>query len=629
MAYVVGIDIGTSFTAAAIARLEPDYRAAPQSLNLGQRGGAAPTVIYLAEEGSVFVGEAAERRGLDHPHRLLREFKRRVGDTVPIVVGDICVTPEDIFATMARWVVDRAEEQEGMPPEAVTLSHPASWGSYKTDLVRNALAGVGLADVKLLSEPEAAALHYAAAERVEEGKTIAVYDLGGGTFDVAILRKDGTESFHPLGRATGIERLGGADFDESVFGFVTENMGEGFTGLDGTDPGVLVALTRLRRECIEAKEALSFDTEATIPVLLPGAQAQLRLVRSEFEAMIERPIRESITTLTRAMEVAGVEAADLEAILLIGGSSRIPLVAQLLSVELDRPIAIDADPKASISLGAAFSGAQQWRAVNAGHTLEDPAAPLDGAGDVGHVRSPSAARPTTFGGGAAAFVPPAQAHAMPAYARTGVRLATVSVVAGLLMLAGTASYTAPDASFLAADSQAQASEGKPAMAAAPVAGQQTPGPTAPEDAGPGANLSPFLTTEPRDPGTPGPSTPPSQRATAPNDTAREPSISPESTTNADPAAPLAAPATTTTPPISSPTPAPEPEPAPAPAPTPAPTSEPTPAPIPEPAPTPDPFAGSDPTPDPTPSSDPTTSPEPTSVPVEPGPEPLNATVAEL
>ena len=156
MSFVLGIDIGTSFSAAAVARLDGSGQSAPQVLNLGVRGGAVPSVIFLGEDGHVLVGEAAERRGTTHPDRLVREFKRRVGDAVPIVVGELCVAPEDIVATMARWVVDRAQEREGEPPAAVAIAHPASWGGYKRDLIRQALAGVGLSDVTLVSEPEAA-----------------------------------------------------------------------------------------------------------------------------------------------------------------------------------------------------------------------------------------------------------------------------------------------------------------------------------------------------------------------------------------------------------------------------------------------------------------------------------------
>ncbi|WP_049822480.1 Hsp70 family protein [Arthrobacter sp. H41] len=357
MPYGLSVDVGTSFTAAAIARFGGGQSPAPQVLPLGTHANAVPSVIFLGEDGQTVVGEAAERRGLAHPERLVREFKRRMGDDVPIIIGDISVLPEDLFAAIVRWVVDRAEEREGEPPLAVTLTHPAEWGGHKTGLLSSALAGVGLADVALLTEPLAAALHYASQERVEPGSTLAVYDFGGGTFDATVLRKTDADTFTVLGTPAGIERLGGADFDQDVFGHVVAGASEAFAGLDSADPDALSAVARLRRECAEAKEALSTDPEASIAVLLPGAHAQVRLVRSEFEAMIEGRVHETIDLLDRAVTSAGVTAEDLDAVLLIGGSSRIPLVAQLISERLGRPVAIDADPKASIALGAAFATA--------------------------------------------------------------------------------------------------------------------------------------------------------------------------------------------------------------------------------------------------------------------------------
>ena len=377
MSYVLAVDVGTSFTAAAIARTDQNAQPVPESLPLGIRGTAVPSVVFYPEEGTILVGEAAERRGLDVPGRVVREFKRRIGDSVPIAVGTLALPAEDIFATMARWVVDRAEEREGAPPSEIIISHPAAWGGHRTATVLAALAAKGLNNVTLISEPEAAALHYASQMRVEDGSTIAVYDLGGGTFDTAILRKTGDGRFEFLGRPEGIEGLGGADFDAAVLRHVAAHTGEVLAALDPEDPGALAALARLRRECVEAKEALSADSEASISVLLPGAQQQVRLVRAEFEAMIEEPIRETVDALERSLEQLGLEPADLTAVLLIGGSSRIPLVAQLISEQLDRPIAVDADPKSSICLGAAAAALRAAQAVAAEH-----AAAADAVADI-------------------------------------------------------------------------------------------------------------------------------------------------------------------------------------------------------------------------------------------------------
>ncbi|MDN5931324.1 MAG: Hsp70 family protein, partial [Pseudonocardia sp.] len=136
---------------------------------------------------------------------------------------------------------------------------------------------------------------------------------------------------------------------------VRAGMPEAFDGLDDTDPAVLAAVASVRRECSEAKEALSSDTEVSIPVLLPGSQGSVRLHRSEFEALIRPQIEETVAALRRAVASAGLTPDQLTAVLLVGGSSRIPLVAQLVSEQLGRPVAVDAAPKNAIAMGAALS----------------------------------------------------------------------------------------------------------------------------------------------------------------------------------------------------------------------------------------------------------------------------------
>ncbi|MET1087414.1 MAG: Hsp70 family protein [Arthrobacter sp.] len=447
MSYVLAIDVGTSFTAAAIVRFSQGATPAPECLPLGLRGTAVPSVLYYPEEGPILVGEAAERRGLDSPGRVVREFKRRVGDAVPLSVGTLSLPPEDVFATMARWVADRASEREGEPPSEVILTHPASWGTHRTSVVLAAMAAKGLENVTLVPEPEAAALYYASQVRVEVGSTVAVYDLGGGTFDTAVLRKAGSDRFQLVGRPEGIENLGGADFDAAVFRYVAAHTGDVLSALDPDEAGVRSALGRLRRECVEAKEALSADSEASISVLLPGFQQQVRLVRAEFEALIEDAVRDTIEALEESLAQLELEPKDLSAVLLIGGSSRIPLVAQLISERLDRPIAVDADPKSSICLGAAVS------AILARAEMESPAAaagaevPAEAAGTavvpapeaVGHValRKASWSRKVTTPGSALADAAAAAhgqggAHGGAHAPKPTVRLTAIAAAAALV-----------------------------------------------------------------------------------------------------------------------------------------------------------------------------------------------------
>ncbi len=350
--YLLGIDVGTTRTAAATCRIGA-WPADTEIVNLGDRSSAVPSVLYVGDDGSVVVGEAAERRATSDPDHIVREFKRRIGDPTPVLVSGRPWAPEELAARLVQWVVDRVAEREGGPAARLAITHPASWGAHKKELLGAALHRHGL-PVTFLAEPQAAALHYAAAERVEAGSTIAVYDFGGGTFDAAVVHKD-PQGFSLLGRPEGVERLGGIDLDELVFEHVVAGLPEAFEGLDESDPAVLSAVASVRRECTEAKEALSADTEVSIPVLTPVGQGSVRLHRSEFEAMIRPHVEETVTALRRAVASAGVGADQLTAVLLVGGSSRIPLVAQMVSEQLGRPVAVDADPKNAIAKGATLS----------------------------------------------------------------------------------------------------------------------------------------------------------------------------------------------------------------------------------------------------------------------------------
>lgn len=197
--YALGIDIGTTYTAAGITRRGTGGALVGTALELGSRKAAMPTVAYLAQDGAVVVGEPAERRAIDAPDRVVRGFKRRIGDETPLIVGDLAVAPEELFALLAGWVVERAEEQEGEPPTSITISHPAAWGAHRIESIRGALEAAGLGHADLVSEPEAAGLKYLSEHHLDDGRVIAVYDLGGGTFDVALLRRSGEDGLELVG----------------------------------------------------------------------------------------------------------------------------------------------------------------------------------------------------------------------------------------------------------------------------------------------------------------------------------------------------------------------------------------------------------------------------------------------
>jgi molecular chaperone DnaK len=348
--YQLGVDLGTTYSAAAILR---DGTA--RIFELGNRTATIPSVIFLTEDDhTILTGEAATRRAVTEPGRVAREFKRRIGDPTPLLVGGSPYSAEALSAQLLRWIIDKVSQNEGELPERVAVTHPANWGPYKLDLLHQAIRLADLRDVVTLTEPEAAAIHYATLERIDPGMVVAVFDLGGGTFDAAMLRKTDA-SFDILGEPEGIERLGGIDFDEAVFAFVTQSLGGAYQELSPTDPDAISAVARLRRECVDAKEALSSDTEVTIPVVLPNLQTAVRLTRSEFEQLIRPSLADTIGAMQRAVRSANLQIDDVDLVLLVGGSSRIPLVGQMVGGELGRPVAIDAHPKHSIALGAAIA----------------------------------------------------------------------------------------------------------------------------------------------------------------------------------------------------------------------------------------------------------------------------------
>jgi multiple sugar transport system substrate-binding protein len=347
--YGLGVDLGTTFLAAAVVR-----EGRVETFPLGSRSATIPAAVFRSENGEFLVGEAAVRRQIGEPQRVATEFKRRFGDSVPLLLGGAPYSPEALTAVLLERLVGMVSAREGGPPSSVCLCHPANWGPFKIDLLRHVvrLAGV-TTQVRFVSEPVAAVVHYARRERIDVGDIAAVYDLGGGTFDCAVLRRTAS-GFEILGRPEGIERLDGLDIDAAVFEHVRQSIPEAWADLDIGAPGALAAVTRLRQECVEAKEALSTDTAVAIPVILPGLNTEVRLTRAELEHLVREPLRATIHAMRRALVSAALTPADLRAVLLAGGFAQMPLVPQLVTEELGRPVAVDAHPKFAVALGAAL-----------------------------------------------------------------------------------------------------------------------------------------------------------------------------------------------------------------------------------------------------------------------------------
>ena len=425
MSYYLGIDLGTTYTAAAVHDGTPGR--GPEMITLGERGPTAPSVLWLQPDGRFVAGDAAERHAVTDPRRVARQFKRRLGDPTPLLVGDSSIPAEVLTGQLLRWVVETTiHARGGERPGTIVLTHPANWGPYKRDLLEKAAEIAGVPAVLLVTEPQAAAIAYAGQERVDEGSVVAVYDLGGGTFDAAVLRKEADGGFTVLGSPEGIERLGGIDVDAAVFAHVCSAIDDAQEELDPDDPQAIAAVARLREECTIAKEGLSLDSEARVPVLLPSVQTEVRVTRGELEALIRPTLAETVTALERALRSAGLSGADVDHVLLVGGSSRIPLVSQLVSSGLGRPVAVDAHPKHAIALGAAIVAARAGGALRPERTLPPPpgaaaAAPVGAPAPPSAAPGPTNPPPPPAGPPASPAAPPPAAASGPLPPPPGAR----------------------------------------------------------------------------------------------------------------------------------------------------------------------------------------------------------------
>ena len=346
MAYWLGVDLGTTFTAAAV-----DDGSGPRMVGLGNRTFHVPSVLFLQHDGTFLFGESAERRGVREPDRLVRQFRRRIGDPVPIVVAGESFSPQTLTARLLGWVLNLVIQRLGGPPEHVVLTHPAHWGAYKREVFSQCISLADIGHSSTITEAEAAATQYATEVRLLPGDKIAVYDLGGGSFEGCVLEKQ-LRGFRLLGEPAGIEHLGGIDFDEAVLQYVLRAVDP---ALGTVDFAALLGdgrLARLRGDCVEAKEALSADVEAAVDISLPGLETTVRLTRAELERLIGAPVQETIVTMRRALRSADTASEDLKAIVLVGGSSRIPLVSRLLQEQFITPTALPVHLEYEVALGA-------------------------------------------------------------------------------------------------------------------------------------------------------------------------------------------------------------------------------------------------------------------------------------
>ncbi|TYB39139.1 Hsp70 family protein [Micromonospora sp. AP08] len=347
MPYVLGLDIGNTGTAATVARRRGESWARPEVVTLVGRSAVVPSVLHLAPDGSLRVGEPAT----DDRSGTTRDFVSRVGDDVPLLLGGEPCPPETLVAELAAWVAHRVSAYEGEFAEAVVLSHPAGWGPHRRDLLHRALWTLDLRNVTLLPRTVTVAESHAA--RGFPGTTAAVYALGGTTFEAALVRRNARGRYETFGLPQGLETLGGTDFDEALAEHVRATLGREFTGA-GAQP----ARYGLLAECNRVKRELTIATEADVMLTLPGGPVRVPVTRARFEDMIRPAVRATVDLLVQTVHSAGLTPAQLDGVLLAGGSARIPLVTELLTAALPVPVEVEPDPQLTAATGAALAACQ-------------------------------------------------------------------------------------------------------------------------------------------------------------------------------------------------------------------------------------------------------------------------------
>ncbi len=347
---IIGIDLGTTNSEVAVVQAGRPHIIEVDGAEI------LPSVVGLADDGTLLVGRSARNQYALYPDRTVRSVKRRMGEDVRLPMGDQDYTPQEISALILRRLKKAAEDYLGQPVAKAVITVPAYFSDAQRQATREAGGLADLDVVRIINEPTAAALAYEVDHK--EPKNILVYDLGGGTFDVSVVRlsQDVTEVLASHGN----NHLGGDDFDAKLVEHVTTHLKEQ-AGIDPSDDRS--AMARIVRACETAKITLSdapfsrIEEEYLLEKDGEPVHLSLELERIEYEDMITGYIDETLEAAHTALKGAGLAATDIREILLVGGATRTPLIRQRLERELGMQPRSELDPDLCVAAGAAIQAA--------------------------------------------------------------------------------------------------------------------------------------------------------------------------------------------------------------------------------------------------------------------------------
>lgn len=348
MSKIIGIDLGTTNSVVAV------MEGGEATVISTQEGGRlTPSVVGFTKNGERLVGQLAKRQAVSNPERTISSIKRHMGTTYKVHIDDKDYTPEQISAMILEKMKGDAEKYLGEKVTQAVITVPAYFNDSQRQATKDAGKIAGLEVMRIINEPTAAALAYGADK--SEDHTVLVYDLGGGTFDVSILEMG--DGVFEVKSTNGDTHLGGDDFDERVMKWMTDE----FKKTSGIDlSGDKMAMQRIREAAEKAKIELSnmLTTNINLPFITAGANGpqhlDMDLTRAKFDEMTSDLVDRTIACTHKALADAKLEAKDVEKILLVGGSSRIPAVQEAIKRVLGKEPAHGVNPDECVAVGAAI-----------------------------------------------------------------------------------------------------------------------------------------------------------------------------------------------------------------------------------------------------------------------------------
>ncbi len=349
MARAVGIDLGT--TNSVIAVMEGGE---PTIVPNAEGARTTPSVVAFSKSGEVLVGEVAKRQAITNPERTIRSVKRHMGEgTWSIEVDGKDYTAQEISARVLQKLKRDAEAYLGEEVTQAVITVPAYFGDAQRQATKEAGQIAGLEVLRIINEPTAASLAYGLDK--EHDQTILVYDLGGGTFDVSILEIG--EGVFEVKATSGNTQLGGDDFDERIIEWLVKE----FKNENGVDLSKdAMAMQRLKEAAEKAKIELSTtqSTEINLPFITATAEGPLHLqkslARSDFQKMVEDLVHSTKEPFLQAIKDAGIAVADIDHVILVGGSTRMPAVQELVKELTGKEAHKGVNPDEVVAAGAAL-----------------------------------------------------------------------------------------------------------------------------------------------------------------------------------------------------------------------------------------------------------------------------------